>query len=97
MTMDSTITLNEVWAIGTEPWSMWRNDSENSGTGQSGPTELNIRWKFTTGGGVVSTPIIVNGRVYVGSQDKNVYCLDARDGRFLWSFALRHELNRHQQ
>ncbi len=84
--MNSYVTLDEVWAIGSEPWSMWRSDSENSGTGQSGPMNLNVRWKFATGGGVVSTPSIAEGRVYVGSQDKNIYCLDARDGRFLWNF-----------
>ena len=84
--MNSYVTLDEVWAIGSEPWSMWRSDSENSGTGKSGPMNLNVRWKFATGGGVVSTPSIAEGRVYVGSQDKNIYCLDARDGRFLWNF-----------
>ena len=86
MTMDSYETLDEIWAIGSDSWSMWRNDSANSGTGQSGPTELNLRWNFKTGGGVGSTPIIVEGRVYVGSQDKNIYCIDARDGRRLWNF-----------
>jgi outer membrane protein assembly factor BamB len=86
MKMDEYETLNEVWAIGSDSWSTWRSDSENSGAGQTGPVELNLRWKFGTGGGVVSTPVIADGRVYVGSQDKNVYCIDARNGRFLWSF-----------
>ena len=86
MKMDSYITLDEVWAIGSSSWSTWRGDSVNSGAGQSGPAELNLRWKFRTGSGVASTPVIAEGRVYVGSQDKNVYCLDARDGRHLWSF-----------
>jgi outer membrane protein assembly factor BamB len=86
MTMDKYETLNEVWAIGSASWPMWRNDSENSGAGQSGPTQLNLRWKFTTGAGVSSTPVIVDGRVYTGSQDKNIYCNDARDGRHLWTF-----------
>jgi len=86
MKMDSYITLDEVWAIGRDSWSTWRNDAENSGAGQSGPAELNLRWKFGTGGGVASTPVIAEGRVYVGSQDRNVYCIDARDGRRLWSF-----------
>jgi len=86
MTMDDYITLDEVWAIGTDSWPMWRNDSENSGAGQAGPKELNLRWKFTTSGGIVSTPVAVDGMVYVGSQDKNIYCIDARDGRYLWSF-----------
>jgi outer membrane protein assembly factor BamB len=86
MTMDDYITLDEVWAIGTDSWSMWRKDSGNNGAGQTGPTELNLRWKFTTGGGIVSTPVAVDGKVYVGSQDKKIYCIDARNGRFIWSF-----------
>ena len=88
MKMDSYITLDEVWAIGSDSWSMWRNDAENRGNGQSGPSELNLRWKFRAGSGVVSTPIIVERRVYFGSQDKNIYCVDARDGRILWNFTI---------
>ena len=85
-TMDRYITLDEVWAIGTKPWPMWRRDPEHTGTGQSGPTNLTLRWKFATGGAVVSSPSVVNGKVYVGSNDKNLYCLDARSGRLVWNF-----------
>lgn len=84
--MNSYITLDEVWAIGSKPWSMWRGDSANTAVGQSGPANVSLRWMFETGGGVVSSPTIVDGRVYVGSQDKNVYCLDARNGRFVWNY-----------
>ena len=89
MTMDQYETYNEVWCIGgtTESWSMWRNDSENSGASEFGPSELNLRWSFKTNGGVGSTPIVAEGRVYFASQDKNVYCVDTNDGRFYWSFA----------
>jgi len=86
MTMDQYITLDEVWAIGSDSWGMWRNDAQNRGAGQSGPTQLNLRWKFKTGSGVASTPVIADGRVYFGSQDKNIYCVDARDGTFYWKF-----------
>jgi outer membrane protein assembly factor BamB len=86
MKMNEYETLNQVWAIGTSSWPMWRNDSANSGTGQSGPTQLNLRWRFQTDGGVGSTPVVVDGRVYAGSQDKNIYCTDARDGRILWKY-----------
>ncbi|WGM89993.1 MAG: PQQ-binding-like beta-propeller repeat protein [Candidatus Bathyarchaeota archaeon] len=89
MTMDQYETYNQVWAIGgtSESWSMWRNDSENTGASELGPSELNLRWSFETNGGVGSTPVIADDRVYFGSQDKNVYCVDANDGRFYWSFA----------
>ncbi len=84
--MDTYIKPDEVWAIGTNSWPMWRRDPEHTATGQSGPAELNLRWKFMTSGGVVSSPSVVDRRVYVGSQDKNVYCIDARNGRSIWKF-----------
>ena len=84
--MDTYIIPNEVWAIGTKSWPMWRRDPSHTATGQSGPANLTLRWNFTTGGGIISSPSVVDGRVYFGSQDKNVYCLDARNGRLLWKF-----------
>ena len=86
--MNSYVTENEVWAIGRQSWALWRGDSENTGTGKSGPTNLNLKWKFNAGGGIVSTPCIVDGRVYFGSQNKNMYCIDAKNGDFLWSYAI---------
>ncbi|MFZ7137821.1 MAG: PQQ-binding-like beta-propeller repeat protein [archaeon] len=89
MTMDQYETYDEVWCISdnSESWSMWRNDSENTGASEVGPSELNLRWSFETNGGVGSIPVVEDGRVYFGSQDKNVYCIDADNGRFYWSFA----------
>jgi outer membrane protein assembly factor BamB len=83
---DEYATLDEVWALRSEPWPMWRHDPEHTATGQTGPADLNLRWKFTTGGGVVSSPSVAYGRVYFGSQDKNVYCVDARDSQLIWKF-----------
>jgi outer membrane protein assembly factor BamB len=79
-------TFNQVWAIGTRSWHMWRHDAAHSGTGQFGPANLTLSWKFTTDGAVVSSPSIADGRVYVGSHDKNIYCLNARTGSFIWKF-----------
>ncbi len=45
-----------------------------------------LRWRFPTGGGVVSSPAVAAGVVYVGSHDENVYALDARTGRERWHF-----------
>ncbi len=85
--MMNTYTVpGEVWAIGSESWSMWRNDAENSGAGQGGPSELNMRWAFTAGGGVVSSASIVDRLVYFGSQDKNVYCVDSQTGGLIWKY-----------
>jgi outer membrane protein assembly factor BamB len=48
---------------------------------------LTLRWKFETGGAVISSPSIANGIAYFGSQDKNIYAVDARDGSLIWKFA----------
>ncbi len=32
-------------------------------------------WNYTTGGRITSSPAIVNGRVYFGSEDMKVYCM----------------------
>jgi len=36
---------------------------------------------------VRSSPAVVDGRVYVGSYDGNVYCLNASTGAYIWSYA----------
>jgi len=83
--------FNQVWAIGsndmaTNDWPMWRADPSHSSTATVGPANLTLAWKFTTAGSVISSPSIVNGVVYVGSQDKNIYALGAFSGELLWKF-----------
>lgn len=43
-------------------------------------------WTAFTGGAVRFPPEYWNGRIYVGSGDGYVYCLDAHDGQLLWKF-----------
>lgn len=33
-----------------------------------------------------SSPIYANGKIFVGSQDKNLYCFDAETGSVLWTY-----------
>ncbi len=44
------------------------------------------RWRFTAGGPVRFAPQIVKGKVYFGSDDGWVYCLDAATGQPAWTF-----------
>jgi eukaryotic-like serine/threonine-protein kinase len=83
---DEYQTINQVWALGSVSWSMFLHDAAHSSVGQSGPSNLALRWKFTTGGAVVSSPTVANDVVYVGSMDKNIYALNARSGTLIWSF-----------
>ncbi len=42
------------------------------------------RWRFYADGPVRCAPVAANGRVYFGSDDGCVYCLDAEQGRVIW-------------
>ena len=44
------------------------------------------KWKFKTGGAVRSTPVYYEGRIYSGSSDGILYCLDSKTGTKVWSF-----------
>jgi outer membrane protein assembly factor BamB len=84
--MDEYTTYDQVWAIGTQAWPMWRHDAAHTGVGQSGPANLTLDWKFSAEGAVVSSPSVADGRVYFGSRDEHVYCVDAETGAFIWDF-----------
>lgn len=43
------------------------------------------RWSFEAEDEVVASPVVVDGKVYVGSHDGNVYALDAQTGDLVWS------------
>jgi outer membrane protein assembly factor BamB len=34
----------------------------------------------------VSSPVLADGRIFIGSGDGHVYCIDAADGRQIWKF-----------
>ena len=44
----------------------------------------NELWRFTTDGPVRFAPVAHDGKVYVGSDDGFLYCLNAEDGSLLW-------------
>jgi len=44
------------------------------------------KWSFFTEGPVRFAPIAINGKIYVGSDDGFIYCLNGRTGELLWKF-----------
>jgi outer membrane protein assembly factor BamB len=69
-------------------WSMWRGNTDQPGVGQSGPANLSVRWKYRTDAAVTSSPAVVDGKVYIGSHDENIYCLNAGTGSLVWKFPI---------
>ncbi len=50
------------------------------------------RWRFKSAP-IESSPLLRGGRLYFGSWDHNVYAIDARTGRRIWSFQADNEVN----
>ncbi|MDD5025255.1 MAG: PQQ-binding-like beta-propeller repeat protein, partial [Methanoregula sp.] len=67
---------------------MFLSDPARSGDfGTSGNVPANtVLWKFTSTKGVASSPVVVNGVVYIGGGDNNTYAFDAVTGKELWRF-----------
>jgi eukaryotic-like serine/threonine-protein kinase len=72
-----------VWA---QDAPMFRGDLQHTGVYSSvGAHKFNgIKWKSHTDGRVISSPAVVDGVVYVGSTDGNLYAVDAASGGQKW-------------
>jgi outer membrane protein assembly factor BamB len=46
-----------------------------------------LAWSFATSGAIYSSPAFGNGSIYIGSDDKNLYCLNSQTGELRWSYA----------
>jgi outer membrane protein assembly factor BamB len=65
---------------------MFRGDAAHSGIyAGEGPREFHrLKWKFATGGRIVSSAVTHDGAIYFGSDDGNVYAVDAASGKQIW-------------
>ena len=52
-----------------------------------------LNWRYMTGEVVDSSPVVANGIVYVGSNDSNVYALNATTGAKIWSYRTGYGVN----
>jgi outer membrane protein assembly factor BamB len=66
----------------------FRGDAQHSGIYQQVGVPLlhGIKWKFKTGAAVISTPAVVDGTAYFGSNDHYLYAVNLADGAQHWKF-----------
>jgi outer membrane protein assembly factor BamB len=77
---DSSLTEVIDW------WPMFHHDLTHTGYSTStAPNTNKTIWSYTTGLDVYSSPAVADGKVYIGSDDGKVYCLDAITGALIWS------------
>jgi outer membrane protein assembly factor BamB len=71
-------------------WEYYRGNYNLPGVTQDGPGQNTyLKWRFKTNGPITSSPIVINGTVYIGSQDKNYYAIDAYTGEKIWNFSTK--------
>ena len=78
-----------------KPWSSFRGNLDNHGVaiGQPGPSNISCpKWIYETDGAVISSAAVVDGKVYIGSCDQNLYCLDAYNGSLIWKFPTEYRI-----
>jgi len=56
------------------------------------PEKPELLWSFKTDGPVVSSAAIFDGKVFVGSDDNNLYALNLADGKKVWVFKTDNEV-----
>ncbi|MCX7600052.1 MAG: PQQ-binding-like beta-propeller repeat protein [Armatimonadetes bacterium] len=86
--------LSAVGPIPRRPKLLWRFRTR---TKLEGPYERRGDPKFTpnfpwTGLGWTGQPCFADGKVYFGSSDSYVYCIDALRGRLLWYYPNHHSI-----
>ena len=74
-------------AAAAADWPHYRGNPELHGhaPGSLG-SKPELAWKFETGAEVLSSPVIQDGVVYVGSTDNKVYAIDLATGEERWSY-----------
>ncbi len=56
-------------------------------TPTSTPVPPDAVWSFQTKGAIWGIPTVSDGQVFIGSDDGNLYAVDARTGKLTWQFA----------
>lgn len=72
---------------GQESWVSFRNGLSNPGIAASPlPADLELLWEFETPDGTASTPVIANGRAYVGTLSGEIHCFELATGKKVWTY-----------
>ena len=69
-------------------WPIFRHDSYRAGRSTSKAPDDYLLWQFETGNSILSSPVVADGKAYIGSEDGKLYCLNASTGTPIWNYTL---------
>jgi parallel beta-helix repeat protein len=70
-------------------WPMFHHDLTHSGyTDSKAPSTNTTIWSYTTGDFVTSSVAVTDGKIFAGSYDQKVYCLNASTGEHIWNYTM---------
>jgi outer membrane protein assembly factor BamB len=80
------MALHVQFAAASDSWPVFRGDALSQGVSKSTlPEKPELLWEFNVPKGAFeSTPVIRDGRVYIGDMDGEIYCLDLKTGQQVW-------------
>lgn len=75
----------------TNDTSTFRGNLQHTGVYDAvGAPKLNqIKWKFQTNGKIYSSPVVADGKVFVGSGDGNLYAVNIEHGTLEWKYGTK--------
>jgi len=73
------------WPVAGQNLNNSRDQPSEHKIGRSNVNKLATQWAFTTGSGVSATPIVAGDAVYFADWAGNLYAVDKRSGRQIWS------------
>jgi outer membrane protein assembly factor BamB len=80
------VAATTAWA-GDHAWPSFRGDQQMRGVARGSlPDQPEMHWRTETGAPINSSAVIADGRVFVGSDDGNIYALDLKTGEEIWKF-----------
>jgi outer membrane protein assembly factor BamB len=70
-------------------WPTFKGDNARTGRALSQlALPIKLKWQVDLKRSLYSSPAVVDGRVYLGSSSKQLYCLNLEDGKVLWQAKL---------
>ena len=84
---------NQIAAATAQSWPMFRGNPGLTGISPAKlPKSLSLLWTYKTGGPVKSSAAIAHGKAFIGSDDKQVHCIDLKTGKAIWTFTTQGEI-----